>query len=476
MLGIVLLFTNAMTSYPTYDEDQYIAAGVLAQTLLPYRDFAYLQAPLYPFVLAAAFKLSGGYYLLTARLLTFALATGAASLLWRILRRLGASPGLAALLLLACITSPFVAAPLSTTRNDALPLALLLAGLAVLPGVGGQGGWAGRFAAAVLFGLAAEAKVSYVFAPIALGLHALGSPRARLLPVVLGTMLAAVPAGLCALIAPDAFRFGLLDYHLTAPIDWYSSQGRAEALLIGSKLRSLAHWLVTGGNATLLLGIAGAAVLGRRAGANGLLPMLAIGALLFGFIPSPSWDMYYAAVPPMLALCIADWQPNLLRQPPRSPARLIIALAATPAMVAAVLEIPSFALLADRSAWVGLEAHRIGMAIRQALPQAGDVATLSPRLVLDGAPVRPEFATGPFVFRSGALYGADRLHRMHALSPSTLDAALDADPPAAIYAGLFPQFWLQPMDAALIRYAEREGWPVQWIGPSGARLWVRPAR
>jgi len=39
VIGILMLFGAAMTQAVTYDEDQYIAAGILARSWLPYRDF-----------------------------------------------------------------------------------------------------------------------------------------------------------------------------------------------------------------------------------------------------------------------------------------------------------------------------------------------------------------------------------------------------------------------------------------------------
>ncbi len=177
VIGVLMLFGAAMTQAVTYDEDQYIAAGILARSWLPYRDFLYLQAPLYAFVLGGLFKLSGGYFLLTGRLLTFFLALISAALLWRLLRRLGAGKELAAVLMAACLTSPFLASALSNSRNDALPLTLMLAGL-LLHLATGRGFWK-RMAVALLFGLAVEAKVSYLFGSAMLGVYALLNARER---------------------------------------------------------------------------------------------------------------------------------------------------------------------------------------------------------------------------------------------------------------------------------------------------------
>ena len=485
VLALIALFAAAMTRSVTYDEDQYIAAGAMARHLLPYRDFLYLQAPLYPLVLAPLFTLADGWFLLTGRLLTFVLAVVSGVLLWRILRRLGAAVPLTLVLMTACLLSPFLAAPLANSRNDALPLTLMLAGLALHLRAVDRSFW-GQALAALLFGLAAEAKVSYVFAPAILGLHALFAPRRRLLPVLLGTALAAAPAAWFYALAPEAFRFALLDFHLIAPADWYGRQGLGALLGPGAKLEALLEWSLLGGNLTLLVlcAVLSVVVTARRRKWKRpgplLLGMTAAAACL-AFLPSPSWAMYYAAVAPLLACCVAhlDRITAHLADPARKRIMYLVAtLPCIPPLVLLAAEVPG---ALDPAQWVGLQAHRTALQlaerIRAARPPgevAGDVATLFPILVLDANPVRAEFATGPFVFRSGAAFTPEALGRLHALAPAMIEAEFARRPPAAIYAGLFPKAWKTPMDAALAGYAERHGWTLLRTDPEGGHLWVRP--
>lgn len=481
VIGVLMLFGAAMTQAVTYDEDQYIAAGILARSWLPYRDFLYLQAPLYAFVLGGLFKLSGGYFLLTGRLLTFFLALTSAALLWRLLRRLGAGKELAAVLMAACLTSPFLASALSNSRNDALPLTLMLAGL-LLHLATGRGFWK-RMAVALLFGLAVEAKVSYLFGAAMLGVYALLNARERLWPVLLGTLVAALPAMLCYAAAPEAFRFGLLDIHLTATPEWYGREGLSALLTAPVRLRSLLGWLAMGGNLTLLMlaiALLVTAILQRRSlkAPGGMLAGLLAGAVVFGFLPSPAWPMYYAAVPPLLACCITHLCYSTVAPIDARAMRILIGIAALPLVPMLILNAPDVANLTRPGLWVGIAAHRTAVAIHEALPPAdwaeGEVATLFPTLVADMSPIRPEFATGPFVFRSGDFYSKTQLARLHALSPSTLADAFDRHAPAAIYAGLYRDTWKTPMDAALIQYAEEHGWHLARTDPDGARLWLRP--
>ena len=140
-----------------------------------------------------------------------------------------------------------------------------------------------------------------------------------------------------------------------------------------------------------------------------------------------------------------------------------------------VLELPK---LLDRANWIGFIAHRNAQAVRDAVAangtRGGQVATLFPLYVIDANPVRLDLATGPFVFRSGASLAPGSPGVLHALTPGTLDAAFDADPPDAVYAGLYADAWPVPMDAPLIAYAERRHWPLVRTDALGGRLWVRP--
>jgi hypothetical protein len=488
-LCLVVLFAVTMTRTVTYDEDQYIAAGVMARHLLPYRDFLYLQAPLYPFVLAPLFSWADGWFLLTGRLLTFGLAMVSGVLLWRILRRLGAGPPLTMLLMTACLTSPFLASPLANTRNDALPLALMLAGLAAHLRFVDRSFW-GQVLAAVLFGLAAEAKVSYVFAPALLGVHALLAPRMRLAPVLLGTALAGAPAAWCWSIAPEAFRFALLDFHLTGPMDWYGRQGLGALLMPQARLLALLDWCLLGGNLTLLIMSAALSVVAmarsrkwKRPGM--MLLAMTVAASALAFVPSPAWAMYYAATAPLLACCVAHLSRVTTHLVDPARRRILFFVAALPCIQPLVLLAAEAPAVTDPTRWVGLQAHRTALDIAAridaarswaAAPGDGarDVATLFPIFVLDANPVRREFATGPFVFRSGAAFSKDQLSRLHALSPAMLEDEFARRPPAAIYAGLFPGAWKTPMDAALTAYAEQHGWTLARTDSAGGHLYLRP--
>ena len=489
-LGLALLICGAMTRPVTYDEDQYIAAAALTGAYTPYIDFAYLQPPLYPLLLAPAMALSGGWHVLAARTATLALALCSALLLWHLVRRLGAGRGLAVLLLTACLASPFLLAPLANARNDALPLTLLLAGLAAhlraeAPPTSARAAvWLPRFAAALLFGLAAEAKLSYLFAPAALGLHALLAPRRRLPPAALAFALAALPAAILTALAPQNTLFGLVRYHLRAPVEWYTKVGQAASLAPPARLSLLADNLTFGGNLTLLLLAAALSLVAARRkqpwhSPGPMLCALTAGALALGFLPAPSQVVYYAPLAPLLACCIAHLEGTtaFIARAERKPILLAAAtLPLAPVLALQLLELPKLANPAD---WIGLATHRNAESIRNALAAhghpGGQVATLFPMYVIDANPIRPDLATGPFIYRSGPVIPPAEARTLHALTPETTAAALDADPPAAIYTGLYPGAWPIAMDAPLAAYAQSRHWPLVQTDALGGHLWVRPA-
>lgn len=492
-LFVVLLLARALTAPIDYDEDQYVAAGVLVQQFRLYRDFIYLQPPADPWLLAALFQLIGGYYFLVARLLTFVLAASAFGLTIGLARRCGAGRILATLLATIALLSPFLDRPIATTRNDILPLVLFLGALLSYLRVPARG-WAWPAAAGLLAGLAVEAKISYVFAPAALFLYAAwpgnGGVR-RAVPLAAGIAVAALPGLYCLVQSPDNFFFDLLDYHRTAPLAWYQRQDEGAILGTGYRFFVLLFLLCRYANASLLLLVVGGAVLRRRAGAApapaapiGLLIMLlGIGAFV-GFQPSPSWPMYYAPLAPLLVALAATFLTSL---PPSrqvlAPVPILVAIATLPTLPALGLRLADLPVLARPAAWPGLIVHREAAAIHDALAGAGltgDVATLFPLRVLDANAIPAVFASGPFFFRTADLVSDAKVAELHGASAASLDAEFADAPPAAILGGLAAGQWAVEMDQSLRDYARRHGYrpvpldiPDPW--PGGSWLYLREA-
>src|SRR4051812_38727916 len=154
MLWLVAL---AFVRRLSIDESQYVAATALtAQGLLPYRDFAYLQTPLQPFVFAPLQWLFAGHLLLAMRMANALLGSVTAALVYGAARRAGAREGAAlaaAAMLTACQSFTW---SVGVARNDMLPAALMMGGLWT---IGGDRKALSLFGGGVAFGLAASAKI-----------------------------------------------------------------------------------------------------------------------------------------------------------------------------------------------------------------------------------------------------------------------------------------------------------------------------
>ncbi|MGB8840772.1 MAG: glycosyltransferase family 87 protein [Aliidongia sp.] len=483
------LLTHALTGAIDYDEDQYVAAGVMARHLMLYRDFIYLQSPVYALLLAGLFTLTGGYYLLAARALTGVLAIMIFGLTFRLVRRYGAGSVLATMLASIALLSPFLDQPTATARNDLLPLALFLCGLLVyLDAAARPRRWA--ILAGFCIGLAIDAKITYIFMPLVLLLHAAwpGTGRRRqLVPFAAGLTLAALPGLYYLAMAPTNFLYDLLELHRTASRVWYQRQGVTELLGPANRLATLILLLSWGTNLSLVMLTAGLAVIGRwrRTVAGGLIGLLGllIGAtLLAGFQPAVSYPMYYAASAPLLAALAAALYARIARAGPVPLAvPLLLTLATLPALPVLWHRLADLPELTSTSTWPGLEVHRQAAALHEMIGAAGlegEVATLFPIHALDAASVMPEFASGPFFFRTADLLSPARITALHGAGAETIESLFARDPPAAILGGFASGQWHDEMDASLDDYARRHSYrPISLEGsslwPAGTWLYLR---
>ena len=197
----LLLGTSLLTHPINHDEGQYVGAIALMRSGLPYRDFAYLQTPLQPLLLAPLSLLHAGWLLVGARVANALFGWLSLALLLFGLR--GHTPpwvAIAAVVALAC-TDVFLFG-CSVARNDALPMMLLSGAVALLlqPGAPGKRSY---LAAGLLLGLAASAKISFALPAAGAGLFLLVQGRkAGWQPILL------FPAGGVAGLLPTAATLG----------------------------------------------------------------------------------------------------------------------------------------------------------------------------------------------------------------------------------------------------------------------------
>jgi hypothetical protein len=502
----IVLFAGAMTSGIGYDEEQYVAAAYFARHLHLYRDFISFQPPPYTWLLAAAFDVVNGWYLLTARVITSILALGSCALLFSLLRSLGTSRVAAFALVATFVASPYSHVPFVMARNDVMPLFLLLASLRLFIAAEGDVssdpfrlGFSGFLA-----GLALSTKYSYLFvAPILFatlivqalrGRHPNSSWRQSLPAFACGAVVGVAPLIYALAAIGNQFVFLTLTFHTTAIVQWYESQGLGRLLTLDYKLKELARTALRDGNVVLLtiFAVSMATVLVKS------------GRSLVRSWPSPTTLTLLALFGGSLAIALVIGPHPMYYFPAVAMGTLLagrayaVARTTMPGAIVGVLIIVGliqlrFALTdytstvltsANIGAWAGVQVHRTAQRLASMLEDegiSGHVATLFPIVVLDENPVRANLAAGPFFFRSADLYPPSRVAELNGVGPKTLESVLSNDPPAAILAdfGDFPFKWNPPMDEALTSYAERHRYHLaatDWSagGYKHIHVWLRP--
>jgi hypothetical protein len=86
-----------------------------------------------------------------------------------------------------------------------------------------------------------------------------------------------------------------------------------------------------------------------------------------------------------------------------------------------------------------------------------------------GRQIYPEFATGPFAWRSARFASADDRRRLKLIAPEDLATLLERDPPAALLTGVEEK----DLEAPLVAYAESHGYRPQKL-TKRRLLWLPP--
>ncbi|WP_326525340.1 DUF2029 domain-containing protein [Sphingomonas sp.] len=437
-----------------HDESQYVAAArLVADGLLPYRDFAYLQTPLQPFVLAPVAALAGDWSWAALRIVNALFGATVVIACWRAMREAGVThrtATAAAGLLAACDILLFSA---GTARNDALPAALLaLALIPILRAGRGEGTRTSAMLAGLLLAGAATAKISYALPAAAYGLYALLDRRHRPGWIAIGAMPALGFMLWLWTIAPEGFWFGTVTFPARAPAEYYLAEGRAWKLSWGAKALDTAKFLALGPAIVAL------AYLARGQRAGGVLVWLFAAGAIAALLPAPTWRQYLLpALPPLFVLLALRWQ----AAPPSRGWRIAMGVFALAGLA------PSLVAATSRDGL--MTAHRETRALA-ALGLSGRVATLSPQYLPRALAPDPRFATGPFYFRSTGLLDGAVERRLHLVSRARIGAAFERDPPDFILVG-GEGGWTSGnagIDRVLEDWAIARGW--RRIGPPGARL------
>ncbi|WP_158702956.1 ArnT family glycosyltransferase [Allosphingosinicella vermicomposti] len=492
-LALAAIFATLSLIAPlNHDESQYFAAAELvAAGYGPFQDFVYLQTPLQPLLLAPLAALSASYSLITLRL-TQALA-GIATLLLVYLaqRRMGVGRKIAligAVLLALCQAFQFGT---TVVRNDAFPPLFACIGtylsIAALSGssqIHSRWLWAG---AGLGFGTAIATKISYALPGAAIGLFLIGTymrdrrwtSAQNAIFCAGGAVAALLPVLFLRSLTPEAFDYGVFHYASHAPFDWYGGNGLGERLTLVAKVRDTAALLLEGPAWAALAALVLSLFLIRdRRSEVVLLDLLIFAGLVAAILPTPTWEQYLIPMLPPLFIRLGILLTNLKNWP--SPLRIVMTLSLILGAGIGIVQPVKWTIRAatgeanaltatDEAQWIG--------ARLQAAGAQGPIASLSPHVTLDSNfPVDRRFAAGPFFYRTGDIIASHEQREMDAISPATLTAFLDAQPPAAIVTGYETRHrrFRIDLDAPLRAYALARGYRREESPFGAAELYIAP--
>ena len=439
-----------------HDESQYVAAAVLsAHQLLPYRDYAYLQSPLQPVLLAPLVAVLGGWAWPGLRVVNAVLAALAVAGVGAAARAGGARPRVAIVAAGLFAATDILLFAAGTARNDALPAACLAGALwlAMRPATRNRALLTG-----VLLAGAAAAKLSYALPAAAYGAAALLNRERRPMAVLAGMLPIAALVAWVVHFAPANARFDVLIFPNVAPAEFYTGSAK---LTVAGRVGDSLKFLALG--PALLATVAVA----RRRRPDWLDALIFAGALA-ALLPAPTWRQYWLPMlPPLFVRLALLWE----ERPPTAAVRVVAALFAlvgvTPSLVGAARG-PGLVI-----------AMRESRAIRAALDRAhetGPVATLAPEFLPAAYRLPdPRFATGPFYFRSHALLNTLAEARATLVSEDRLATGMAIRPEAVLVGGEARWTGGDPaLDAVLERWAVAHGYRAVPVAGSRFRLYIDP--
>jgi hypothetical protein len=427
-----------------HDESQYVAAAILtAHGLVPYRDFAYLQTPLQPYLFTPTAALAGAWTWPALRITNALLGTATIAVVHRAARIGGASTRAATTAAALFATCDILLFSIGTARNDALPaVCLALALPAIVRTARDQGSRRDAILIGALLAAATTAKISYALPAITYGIWTLFRADRRSWWTLLGALPLVAMTTALFLQVPEGFLFGVLSFPSQAPTEWY--QARPWKLSNTAKIADTLKFLALG---PALLAIVATA--SRRHRWHLILDLLILAGLIAALAPVPTWRQYLLPMLPALFVRLAlVWHAH----PPGKAMRIAAVVFACAGLAPTVEAVASGGIPM-------LDAMRDAAVVREILDRehvAGPVATLSPQF-LPGRAIDPRFATGPFYFRSTALLDARQEYALHLVSQARTHLL---DYPSAILTG-GEGAWSSgddQIDAVLAAYARSHGY------------------
>lgn len=473
VIGVSSAVAVSMTQY-SHNEEMYIAAGALiADGLIPYRDFSYLQTPYLAWLYGGVFWLlpEPGWYLLAAKSISLAAYGVSLALVFQIAHAFTTSRTGALLIAAFFSTNLLIIMSTAEASNYAMPLVLVLGALRAWQLENRR--W---MLAGVLMGAAVGVKLTFapMVAPMLVG--ALRSRTGGRTPFLLGLTLGLAPLAAHLAAGIDVVAFNNVGYHLMQA-QWRITYTDGPALTLLSKLHLAGSvaihqppnlWVL----AALATGLAWTRHVERSPNALVGLGLIAT-ALAPALAPTPMFPQYLALPAALGILALAYvWQMPLAHGDTRALLVLALCVLGTAFNVAPIIS-QRLPLLVTRHEWAAFSMRDAGLDVRNAIDAHGGlagrpVATLSPIMALEnGLPIYRELATGSFAYWPGDLLTDEERRRYVTTSPSTIGALLAASPPAAVLVGLRGE-----LDTPLRTYAETHGFAGPFPLRNGAEFYV----
>lgn len=509
--SLAAIFAHTMDRPLSHDEPMYIAAGVLAQEHLIYRDFAYLQMPYLPSIYSLLYDVTGTtHYLLLARMLNFVFMAVATLLVYVICKRLSRSRGVAIGAVLIFLTNDAVLHIMPLVWNNSLPLALSLLAffLFLSPRQPAHHVPARYFLVGLCAGIATGTKLTYIAMPPCFLLAALLHPRllsAKVrvlqgaLPLAVGTTIALLPVLYYFVhTGPEGFVFNNIGFHrvnavyratvgpdttrMVTSMEPPTENLPASAFDERNELDRAVRYLPT-----LALGLAIGVVVYQLIRESPSLAdvfrrlsrwptlcaaLLVLGNILVAIQPRPPNLAHFAPPIVFAIVCMTSIYATLSATGKRHVHVAIGILVLVAGTANGGQYVDSFPALWNKDQWTGSVVHCRAERIRSYIATSGEyckLATLSPVYGVEaGLEIYHELATGPFVYRVGDLLSEEQRARFVATSPSALASLLREDPPCGILVGFEGE-----LEIPFVEYAARHGYVRVDDGTLGGVLYVR---
>jgi len=465
------------------DEHMHAAAARLLVDHALYTDLVFTHPPLSAWVQAAGLAVwAGPETLLPLRLTQWVIVLGLGAVLTLVLRRVGASPLLAGLLVLLLVHTQILRGSMGLARSHELALLLGLAPWILLPIRRDDRGRAWRLVlAGVLAALAGTTRLTHLSLTLLavawplLAPSAMADGRRDVRWTALGAVFATAVVSACAW-GPDlaTLRFGLIDYHLLNA-RFHEAVGLGRGLSWEGKLRDAARFYRSTDLATWSILVATALVLVTGWARIWTTPRwrLGLGVVICGVlmvvVPRPIQQAYYEILLVGGMLLVAAAAAGLAGRP----RRILNALVVLGLVINIGHHLPDTVRLLTAathpSRWPARTLHQSGRRLAGMIPGSSrPVVTTHPLYVLEaGLPLDPAFSAGEFVWRLGETIDMARRDRLTLVTAASIDAHLAAQPPAAVIAVA-----AAPWDGPLSNWARRYGWKMHPLA-GGVVVWMR---